>query len=64
MPEEENLDVSLSGLSTLVAVVKKLLGEGITVTQLAEKVAKYLAPNDVPALETFIKVLQEAQKLI
>ena len=60
----DHLDATLPGLSSLIGTITNLLNEGVTVAELAEKVAAFLAPGDVPALETIIKILQEAQALL
>jgi hypothetical protein len=59
-----NLDVSLAGLASFLPVVTHLLNLGVTVTEMAEKVAEFAAPGDVPALEALVKVLQEAVTLL
>jgi hypothetical protein len=54
---------SLSSLSGIIGTINGLLATGITAAEAAEKVLKFLDPAVVPALDTFIKVLQEVQSL-
>lgn len=62
--EDVNLDVSLSSLPALIATVGKLLGAGVTVGELAEKAAEFLAPSDLPAVEAIVAALEAAQKIV
>ena len=62
--EDVNLDVSLAGFTNFIPVLTGLLNTGITVGELAEKVVEFAAPADLPALEAFVKVLQEAVALL
>jgi hypothetical protein len=61
---DQPLEATLPNVGSILAGVQKALAEGISVAEMAEKVLAFVSPTDAAALETLIKVLQEAQKLL
>jgi hypothetical protein len=61
---EPRVGAVLPGISSLITTISGLLKEGVTVAQLAEKIAAFLAPGDVPTIQAIVKVLQEAEVLL
>lgn len=58
------VDLSLGGIPGILAVVNRLLASGVSALEVAEKVATWVAPSDVPALQSLIGILQEAESLL
>lgn len=62
-PRDE-LGASLPNLGGIASVVHRLVQEGLTIDQAAEKVARWVDPSLVPALETLAKVLEAVNKFL
>lgn len=54
----------LGSLGGIAGTVGKLLAEGVTAAELAEKVVSILDPALKPDIDALITVLQEVQKLV
>jgi hypothetical protein len=55
---------SLSGLSSIVATVDKLITDGVDAAEVAEKVLAFVSPTDAAAIGSLISVLQEVETLL
>lgn len=58
------LSVALPQLGTLASTIHKLVQEGLTADQAAEKIAQFVDPSLVPALKTLATVLQAVEKFL
>ena len=54
----------LPQLSGILTILDKLIGEGVTVTEAAEKVAAWVDPSLAGALGTLAEVLTTAQGIL
>jgi hypothetical protein len=62
-PRDE-LGAALPGLGGIASTVQKLVDEGLTLDEVAQKVASWVDPSLVPALKTLATVLEAVQKLV
>lgn len=62
-PRDE-FGLALPNLGGIAATIHKLVQEGLTIDEAAQKVARWVDPGLLPALQTLAAVLQEVDKYI
>lgn len=63
-PAADPLTLALPQISGLAATIHKLVQEGLTVDEAAQKLAVFVAPQMVPALKTLASVLSAVEKFL
>lgn len=58
------LTTALPNLGSLAATIHALVAQGLTIDEAAEKVAVWVDPSIVPALQTLAKVLTAVEKFL
>lgn len=56
--------MALPGLGGIASTIHKLVEEGLTLDEAAQKVANWVDPGIVPALQTLAKVLGLVEKYL
>jgi hypothetical protein len=60
----DELGAALPSLGSIATVVQKLVTEGLSIDEAAQKVAAWVDPSLMPALQTLASVLQEVAKFV
>lgn len=60
----DELSATLPSLGTVAQVVQKLIDEGLSIDEAAQKVVKWVDPSLLPALQTLASVLQALAKFV
>lgn len=58
------LEVALPNIGGIATTIHNLVQEGLTVDEAAQKLAAFVDPSMVPALQTLAKVLQAVEKFV
>lgn len=63
-PLADPLSLTLPSLGGLATTIHNLVQEGLTIDEAAQKVAEWVDPSLVPALQTLASVLQAVLKYV
>jgi hypothetical protein len=58
------LGATFPGLGSIATTIHRLVQEGLTIDEAAEKVARWVDPSILPALQTLASVLQAVDRFL
>lgn len=62
--QRDPLGATLPNLGSIATTIHNLVNEGLTADEAAEKIAAWVDPSILPALQTLATVLQAVQKFL